>query len=1357
MNATLRRARGTLAASLGLLGLTLLALAQPPGPSPLSPPANGPRHADSTWHAFTHATVHVNPEKTLEDATVVIKDGRIVSVGGDAPPAGARVWDCMGQHIYAGFIDAYVEADAPKPDRNTPGVHWSAKVTPQRSALDGTGLDDKSAESLRKLGFAAAAIAPKGGVFRGSGAVVSLAKPSSESSADRPPVYRKDAYQSVAFELRTEGGRRRGGEDTAPDSEHWSAYPDSEMGAIALIRQTLIDADWQADARKAGANIAPNALDALESVSRAVLGPGRATGGLDSKAVLPTKGPGWDFSNNDVHVLDGSGAVDMPGPALATGSTRDPSPIPTNPGVDTAKMPTLVDRNAPAVRAATAAHATDQQLTLTMWSAPTAAAPAPNDGPHYTVLLFSTEDELEALRAAKIAREFSRPAALLGSGTEFRRLDAIKADGLPIVLPLNYPKTPDVSSIGKAESVELRDLMTWEQAPTNPRRLDAAGLKIALTTAKLRNRADFEDNLRSALRCGLPPSHALAMLTTQPAEILGVSDRLGSIEPGKQANLVIADSDLFEAWPRKQGSETATQRNSETGKGEEAKEPEKKPEAAAQPDEGEHGDRPGRGPGGDRPERPKSKIREVWIDGVRHEIVPPAAKDVYGTWKVIEIDGKPIDEEGDAAVVFMVTKEGDVTYRRGGNTEKAGNVRISESRLEYTLDAKRIFDIPAVLTDSGVVDEPDLMHGITPMPNGNLRRWSAKRTSHEVAPVSRAVSGPGSKRPNTKGDQAEPGASATQRARKAVDEQEPGPETARLTQKEGAPKEGDREPRKDADQEEREAIASIPETYGYPFGPYMLAQRPPQEFLALTHATIWTSGPDGILENASLLIAGGKIVGIGTGVDFGTTTQGGKSPRVIDCTGKHITPGIVDCHSHTGISKGVNEGGQAVTAEVRIQDVTDPDSVSWYRQLAAGVTCVNSLHGSANAIGGQNCINKNRWGVKHPDEMHLEGAMPGIKFALGENPKQSNWGDRQVTRYPQTRMGVETLIRDRFTAARDYMQEWSNWPNKHGGNVDVLGDLHFAEVDGGAPGWREVEETLAHAPAETREKLFAEIGPPPRRDLELEALAEVLEGKRLVHCHSYRQDELLMLCRIADDFGFKIGTFQHVLEGYKVADEIARHSRGGSTFSDWWAYKVEVQDAIPQNGPIMASQGVVVSYNSDSDELARRLNTEAAKAVKYGGMKPDEALKFVTINSAIQLAIQDRVGSLEPGKDADFVIWSGPPMSTFSRPEATYVDGRCLFSLEQDKAHRETIQKERARLIQKALAAAKRKPPERAGQTPGERGIEGPWYRPTDDATTDMGEHRRTGILERYYLDLLNRGGDPSAARPGECGCGAQN
>lgn len=401
------------------------------------------------------------------------------------------------------------------------------------------------------------------------------------------------------------------------------------------------------------------------------------------------------------------------------------------------------------------------------------------------------------------------------------------------------------------------------------------------------------------------------------------------------------------------------------------------------------------------------------------------------------------------------------------------------------------------------------------------------------------------------------------------------------------------------------------------------------------NATIWTSGPAGRIEGADLLVQNGKVSAVGIAL------RAPPGAVEIDAAGKHVTPGLIDAHSHAAITGGVNEGTHITTAEVRIADVIDAESVNLYRQLAGGLTTANLMHGSANSIGGQTAIIKLRWGSP-PEELLLEGAYPGIKFALGENPKQSN-RDVDERRYPQTRGGVEQAIRERFAAALDYR--------------------------------RALEE---HQTSRVRNLV------PPRRDLQLEAILEILDGRRGIQSHSYRADEIIMLMRIAEDFGFRVRCFQHVLEGYKVADELAAHGAGASTFSDWWAYKFEVIDAIPYNGAIMWNRDVVVSFNSDSSELARRMNLEAAKAVRYGGVPEDKALEFVTINPAIQLGIQDRVGSLETGKDADFVIWSGDPLSSYSIVEETWVDGRKYFDRADDLARREAISAERTALLARA-------------------------------------------------------------------------
>lgn len=408
----------------------------------------------------------------------------------------------------------------------------------------------------------------------------------------------------------------------------------------------------------------------------------------------------------------------------------------------------------------------------------------------------------------------------------------------------------------------------------------------------------------------------------------------------------------------------------------------------------------------------------------------------------------------------------------------------------------------------------------------------------------------------------------------------------------------------------------------YPLGGFGVTKPVPIASAVLFRgATVWTCGDQGVLENCDVLVIDGKIQSVGPKL------SPPKDCLVVDALGKHISPGLIDCHTHMGTDGGINESGQAVTAEVRVGDFVDNSDINIYRHLAGGLTTANILHGSANPIGGQNQVIKLRWG-DGMQAMKMASAPAGIKFALGENVKRSNRTESQ-TRYPASRMGVEQLFRDRFLAAESYDATHRRW---RAGNHQGL---------------------------------------PPRRDLELEAIAEIIQGERWIHCHSYRQDEIIALLDLLDTFDITIGTLQHILEGYKVADRMLEHGAMASAFSDWWAYKFEVYDAIPYNGAIMHDVGIVVSFNSDDRELARHLNTEAAKAVKYGGVPPEEALKFVTLNPAKQLRIDDHVGSIETGKDADLVLWSGPPLSTLTRCEQTWVDGREMFSIETDLKRRE--------------------------------------------------------------------------------------
>jgi imidazolonepropionase-like amidohydrolase len=436
--------------------------------------------------------------------------------------------------------------------------------------------------------------------------------------------------------------------------------------------------------------------------------------------------------------------------------------------------------------------------------------------------------------------------------------------------------------------------------------------------------------------------------------------------------------------------------------------------------------------------------------------------------------------------------------------------------------------------------------------------------------------------------------------------------------------------------------------------PAQTKSTPSSDEVLIRNATVLTI-TRGTLTNADVLIKRGKIAGVGKNL------KASASAMVIDATGKFVMPGIIDCHSHSMLDA-INEGSLAVTSMVRTSDALNPTDPDLYRELAGGTTTLNLLHGSANPIGGLNTVVKIKYG-RPTEEFIFPGAMPGIKFALGENVKRSNFPALAGVqrRYPATRMGVEETIREAFTRARDYKSAW---------------DEYKAAIRRGDKN-----------------------AMPPRRDIQLDPLVEILEGKRYVHAHSYRADEILMLINLANELGFKVRTFQHVLEGYKVAKEIAQHGAGASTFADFWGYKIEAYDAIPYNAAIMTRAGVVVSMNSDSDERARRLNIEAAKAMRYGDLSEEQALKLITLNPAIQLGIQDRVGSIEVGKDADVVIWNGHPFSVYSRVDTTFVDGEIFFDREQDLARRADLAKERAALEQ----AEPNKPPAGGASPPAPR------------------------------------------------------
>lgn len=1076
-------------------------------------PANGLREKTPHAHALVGGRIVVSPGRTIERGTLVVRDGVIEAVGAEVKaPADARVWDIEGKTVYAGLIDAYSEAGA----GNLPGgaPYWNSQITPQRAMASTYKSDNSLNEQYRSQGVTARLVAPDSGIVRGKSVLVSTA----DQSGDRAILLR-DVAQHMRLTVHRSGGFS-------------SSYPNSPMGAVALARQTMYDADWYRRAWQA--------YEASRKLSRP-----------EQNDALAALAPALD--GRDLVVID----------AL---------------------------------------------------------------------------DEQYALRADRFAREFGLRIALLGSGREYRRLEAIRDIGRAVIVPVNFPKAPNVATPEAAADASLRGLMHWDIAPENPARLAKAGVSITLTGHGLKSKKEFLSAIRKAVRRGLSEEAALAALTTNAAKLYGAEDRLGTLEAGKLAHFVVTDGDLF------------------------AK---------------------------------KTKIVETWVDGRRYEIAPEAKLDLRGKWRVrlsggprgrpkefiVKLTGVPTKLEGTIEPTGRQKTESHKTEEHSTDEQKTGKVETGKKETEKD-DEKSDARSKSKKDDSegagGVKLSQVSASGLRLAFQFDAKQLKRKGIPPGVAQVSATVSAPPQGAITWIGELLWPdGASTTlsaKRVKKTPEAKEKDDEgNANAVKDDDEDKDNadenenntDKDEHDDAVAPDKEVSAGAKETkensdettetsaekkgskdekpsspasfaVNYPLGAYG-RQRPPEqpELLVLKGATIWTCDEQGILEDATLLVRKGKIAAVGKNIEIPAGAE------IVDATGSHITPGIIDCHSHMATDGGINESTQAITAEVRIGDFIDATDITIYRQLAGGVTEANVLHGSANPIGGQNQVIKLRWGAL-PEEMKMSEAPQGIKFALGENVKQSNRGKRFTTRYPQTRMGVEQIIRDAFQTAREYRQRHAAWKATH-------------------------------------------EGMPPRRDLELDALSEILAGKRWIHCHSYRQDEILSLLRVLEEYHIQIGSLQHILEGYKVADAMAKHGATGSSFSDWWAYKFEVYDAIPYNGALMHKAGVVVSFNSDDGELGTHLNQEAGKAVKYGGVEPVEALKFVTLNPAKQLRIDHYVGSITPGKQADFAVWNGPPLSTYSRCEQTWIDGRKYFDRADEPRLRKQFDKMRNTLVQKIL------------------------------------------------------------------------
>ena len=709
--------------------------------------------------------------------------------------------------------------------------------------------------------------------------------------------------------------------------------------------------------------------------------------------------------------------------------------------------------------------------------------------------IFDARNVKDILRANAVAKEFNQPYIIKGNGDEYRQLVAIKETGLPLIVPVNFPKPFDIKTPLDAEAYSTTDLMHWEMAPYNLAMLKNAGIAFCITSQGCESASVFFKNLLKAKQNGINENELLKALTETPAKLINIWNETGSLQKGKLANFIITDQPLFEE---------------------------------------------------------KTTLLETWSMGERYIQATPRA-----TW-----DGKytSTNPSKTFSIEGNKLKVDNITYtfkpeETGSPTVNATVISAyaSAGNISWRLDAK-------VVNEAGKVEYADVRIFDS---TGTSSYFTANSTGNDSTRIDSA------------------------RTEKTISR-----------------------------------IAPL----CFPFTDYGWTAEPQQQIIIFKNTTVWTSEKEGILMETDVAIKGGKIVAIGKNLSLG-------GAKIIDATGKHLTAGIIDEHSHIAIENGVNEGTQAVTAEVRIGDAVDHMDINIYRQLAGGVVAAQLLHGSANPIGGQSALIKLRWGFT-PEQMKIAGAAGFIKFALGENVKQSNWGDRATVRYPQTRMGVEQVVIDAFTRAREY------------------------------------------------EKLKLK-----RTDLELEALLEILNKNRFISCHSYVQSEINMLMHVCDSFGFNVNTFTHILEGYKVADKMKTHGVYASTFADWWAYKYEVIEAIPYNAAILSKMGVLTAINSDDAEMGRRLNHEAAKIVKYGNINEVDAWNMVTINPATMLHIDNITGSIKVGKDADLVLWTDNPLSVYARVLQTYVDGRCLYDSVRDVQQRTEISQLRMALISRMIEA----------------------------------------------------------------------
>ncbi len=947
-------------------------------------PINGVADIRNDYFVFTNATIVKDPQTTLQNATLVIKEGKIVAVGTNVSvPKDAAVVDCEGKYIYPSFIDLFSDYGVAAPQSpaganrdffreyqnisNTKGAYgWNQALKPETDASKLFKANSDKAKDLRNIGFGVVLSHQQDGIARGTGSLVTL-------GTDKENLMMiKD--KAAAFYSFNKG-------ISIQD------YPNSLMGVIALLRQTYLDAKWY-------------------------------------KNRPPTEGTNLSL------------------------------------------------------------QAWNENQTLPQ--------------------IFEANDKWNDLRALKIANEFGVQYIIKGGGNEYQRIDDIKASKASFIIPLNFPLAIDVEDANDARLVSLSTMKHWEMTPLEPGMFGKAGINFALTASGLKSMDDFLVNLRKSIENGLDSAKALEALTKTPAKLIGMYDKVGSIETGKLANFIITSGPVFDE---------------------------------------------------------KTVFFQNWIQGKKYIINENGWNDYRGNYK-LTVKQNAQSNEYNVEVKGTPAKLSASLQFAGDTTKTNANLSVNGKLVKLTWSPKT--DSSKINSLTGLISDK-LWIGNGYNTNGDAVSWNMQYVSAYIEK----------------------------------------PDTTKKPEKKNI----------------------INDTVMYPFDGYGWTVAPKQEELLIKNATVWTNEKEGTLQNTDVLIKSGKISAIGKSLN-------GANAKVIDGTGKHLTAGIIDEHSHIAVTGSVNECSQSVTAEVRIADVIDPEDINIYRQLAGGVTSSHILHGSCNTIGGQTQLIKMRWG-RNAEEMKFANWDPFIKFALGENVKRS-YGPSN-NRFPDTRMGVEQVLMDAFQRAKDY------------------------------------------------EKL----GPDKRKDLELEALTEILNHKRFITCHSYVQSEINMLMHVADSFSFKVNTFTHILEGYKVADKMKARGAAASTFSDWWAYKMEVQDAIAYNAAIMQKEGLTIAINSDDAEQARRLNQESAKSIKYGNVPETEALKMCTLNPATMLHVADRVGSIKVGKDADVVLWTDNPLSIYAKADKTIVDGIIYFDLEKDAQMQQHLVSERNRLIQKMIAAKK--------------------------------------------------------------------